>query len=132
MNIDDLKEKAEDVTPVEEQKEPELTEEQKAAYEKFMRSNILRRFKSALRLLYERMKKQHSTIADIKQQILRKDKTIPFSASQRDFILYFKDEFLVQLLKDLYDERAINEIDTTVSDPVPTGTGDTGDVQSDS
>lgn len=134
MNIDDLKSKAEDVeaVPVEQQEEPQLTPEQKEMQEKFFRSAVVRRYKPALKNLFEVMKKRHCTIDGVKQLILAKTKTLPFSASQREFVLNFKDEFLVTCLKDVYNQKELNEIDLTISEPVQTGTGDTRDVQSDS
>lgn len=134
MNIDDLKSKAEDVeaVPVEQKEEPQLTSEQKELQEKFFRSAIVRKYNLALRSLYHVMVKKKITIAGVKQLILDKTRTLPFSASQRNFILGFKDEFLVQLLKDIYNEKDLNEIDLTISDPIQTGAGDTRDVQSNS
>lgn len=132
MNIDDLKAQAEDVEPVVEAQPNELTEEQKEKLNKMFRSRILIRYKPALKLLYDRMKKKHLSVMQIKQQIIDKDKTIPFSASQREFIMDFKDEFIVSLLKDLYTEKELHEIDLTISEPVSTETGDTGDVSGNS
>ena len=134
MNIDDLKQRAEDVeaTPVEQQEEPQLTPEQKEMQDKFLRGAIVHRYKQALKNLYEVLKKRHCTISDVKQLILEKTKTLPFTASQRNFIIYFKDEFLIECLKDLYNEKQLNEINLTISEPVQTGTGNTGDLQSNS
>lgn len=133
MNIDDLKSQAEDVEAIPiEQEEPQLTPEQKEIQEKFFRSAVLRKYKLALNNLYQVMKKRNISIADIKQLITDKTKWLPFTASQRAFILGFKDEFLVQLLKDLYNEKELHEINLTISEDVSPGTGDTGDVQSNS
>jgi len=129
MNIDELKAKAEDVQEV---KEPELTEEQKQQYEKFMRSAIVRKYKLALRNLYQVMSKRQCTIADVKELINNKTKTLPFTASQRQFVIGFKDEFLVACLKDLFNEKELYAVNLTISEPVQTGTGSTRDVQSNS
>ena len=131
MKIDDLKTRAEDVEAIPvEQEEPQLTPEQKEMQEKFFRSVLVRKYKQALKDLYQVMKKRNISIADIKQLIINKTKTLPFTASQREFIMYFKDEFLIQLLKDMYNERELYEINLTLSENVSPGTGNTGDVQS--
>ena len=133
MKIDDLKSQAEDVEAIPiEQEEPQLTPEQKEMQEKFFRSAVLRKYKLALNNLYQVMKKRHVSINDIKELIKQKTKTLPFTASQRAFILGFKDEFLVQLLKDLYNEMDLYEINLTISEDVSPRTGDTRDVQSNS
>jgi hypothetical protein len=137
MNIDDLKSKAEDVTPLEKEiiekaEEKELTSEQKEIQEKFFRSAVVKRYKVALKNLYYVMSRRKNTIADVKQLILDKTKTLPFTASQREFIIGFKDEFLVACLKDIYNEKDLHAINLTISEPVQTGTRDSGDVQSNS
>lgn len=137
MNIDDLKSTSEDVTPIEEEvvekiEEKELTPEQQEMQDKFFRSAIVKRYKLALKNLYYTMSKRKNTIDDVKKLIIDKTKTLPFTASQREFIMSFKDEFLVNCLKDIYNEKDLNEIDLTISEPVSTGTGDTGNVQSNS
>lgn len=133
MKIDDLKTQAEDIEAIPvEQEEPQLTPEQKEMQEKFFRSALVRKYKQALKNLYQVMKKRNISIADIKQLIINKTKTLPFTASQREFIMYFKDEFLIQLLKDMYNEKELYEINLTLSENVSPGTGNTGDVQSNS
>jgi len=123
MNIDDLKSKAEDISPLEEEiieksKEKELTPEQKELQEKFFRSAIVKRYKLALKNLYQTMSKRKNTIADVKQLIIDKTKTLPFTASQRQFIMSFKDEFLIACLKDIYNEKELHAINLTVSESV--------------
>jgi len=139
MNIDNLKSQTKDITPLEEEiieKENEeqelITAEQKSAQEKFFRSAVVKRYKGALKNLYQAMSKRKSTIADVKQLIIDKTKTLPFTASQRQFILGFKDEFLVDCLKDLYNNKELHAINLTISEPVQARTGNTGDVQSNS
>jgi len=139
MNIDDLKSKVEDIKPFEEEiieKENEekelITAEQKAMQEKFFRSAVVKRYKGALKNLYYVMSKRKNTIANVKQLIIDKTKTLPFTASQRMFIMQFKDAFIVDCLKDMYKPKELNAINLTISEPVQTGTGNTGDVQSNS
>ena len=124
MNIDDLKSKTEDIIP----EEKELTPEQKEMQEKFFRSAVVKRYKEALKNLYYIMSRRKNTIADVKQLIIDKTKTLPFTASQREFIMGFKDEFIVACLKDLYKEKDLYAINLTISEPVSTGTGDQRDV----
>jgi uncharacterized protein YukE len=128
MNIADLKSKSEEI----ENQEPELTPEQKEMQEKFFRGAIVKRYKGALKNLYDTMSKRKNTIADVKQLIIDKTKTLPFTASQRMFIMQFKDAFIVDCLKDMYKPKELNAINLTISEPVQTGTGNTGDVQSNS
>ena len=127
MKIEDLKEKVEDITPIE-----ELTPEQKEMQEKFFRSAVVKRYKEAIKNLYYVMNRRKVTIDNIKKLILEKDKTLPFTASQRLFIMQFKDEFLVSCLKDVYKKHELYGINLTISEPVQAGTGDTRNVQSNS
>ena len=121
MNIDELKAQAEDVEEVKE--EPQLTEEQKELQEKFFRSALRRKYDLALKNLYQVMKKRNCTIADVKKLIENKTKTLPFTASQRIFVTGFKDEFLVELLKDTFNQKQLNEINLTTSTDTTSGEG---------
>lgn len=137
MKIEDLQPGTEDISPLEEEiiekaEEQELTPEQKEMQEKFFRSAIVKRYKEAIKNLYYTMRRRGNSIADVKQLIIDKTKTLPFTASQREFIMSFKDEFLISCLKDVFKSKELNAINLTISKPVQTGTGNSRDVQSDS
>ena len=88
MNIDDLKEKAEDSEPVQEKLNPET--------EEFLMSGFIYRYREIFRVMKERMKSKGMTVSDLKNEI--EAKKSPFSANQRSFIMGFKTEFLEKCL----------------------------------
>lgn len=99
MNIDDLKEKAEDIQPIENEEvstiEEELTPEQKEQQEQFLILMCRKRFKSILSALKLRMNKG-LTLEEILQEI--EEKRSPLSANQRQFVQGFELEFIKKLL----------------------------------
>ena len=98
MNVDKLKEKAEDIQPIENEEvstTEELTPEQKEQQEQFLLAMCRKRFKSTLRAIKERINKG-ITLEEILQEI--EEKRSPLSANQRLFVQGFKLEFIKKLL----------------------------------
>lgn len=99
MNIDQLKENAEDIQPIENDEvstTEELTLEEKEQQEQFLLAMCRKQFKSILRALKDRMDKGF-TLEEILQEI--EEKRSPLSANQRQFVQGFKLEFIEKLLK---------------------------------
>ena len=99
MNVEELKSRAEDIQPVENEEvstTEELTPEQKEQQEQFLLAMCRKQFKSILRALKDRMDKGF-TLAEILQEI--EEKRSPLSANQRQFVQGFKLEFIEKLLK---------------------------------
>jgi type I restriction-modification system DNA methylase subunit len=98
MNVDKLKEQAEDIQPIENEEvstTEELTPEQKEQQEQFLLTMCRKHFKSTLRALKDRMNKG-LTLEEILQEI--EEKRSPLSANQRQFVQGFKLEFIKKLL----------------------------------
>lgn len=98
MNIDKLKEQAEDIQPIENEEvstTEELTPEQKEQQEQFLLAMCRKQFKSILRALKDRINKG-VTLEEILQEI--EEKRSPLSANQRRFVQGFKLEFIKKLL----------------------------------
>jgi hypothetical protein len=98
MNVEELKEKAEDIQPVENEEvstTEELTPEQKEQQEQFLLAMCRKQFKSILRALKDRLDKG-ITLEEILQEIEEKRSTL--SANQRQFVQGFKLEFIKKLL----------------------------------
>ena len=104
MNVEELKERAEDV-----QIENDTSQPLSEAEQKFLRSAIVRKHRDILRELYLRLKRTRESIDDIKQKITNKTCTT-FSTSQRIFIVSYTTDFLKQLLSDMYSKRDLNEL----------------------
>lgn len=99
MEIDKLKEIAEDVQPVENEEvstTEELTPEQKEQQEQFLLAFIRKQYKSILSALKARMDKG-ITLEQISQEIEEKRSTL--SANQRLFVQSFKPDFIHKLLE---------------------------------
>ena len=99
MNVEDLKEIAEDIQPIENEEistTEELTPEQKEQQEQFLLAMCRKQFKSILRAVKERMDKGF-TLTEIWQEI--EEKRSPLSANQRQFVQGFKLEFIEKLLQ---------------------------------
>lgn len=99
MEIEKLKEQAEDIQPIENEEvstTEELTPEQKDQQEQFFLAMCRKQFKSILRAVKERMDKGF-TLTEIWQEI--EEKRSPLSANQRQFVQGFKLEFIEKLLK---------------------------------
>lgn len=99
MEIKKLKEQAEDIQPVENEKvstTEELTPEEREQQEQFLLALCRKQFKSILKALKERMNKG-LTLEEILQEI--EEKRSPLSANQRQFVQGFKLEFIEKLLK---------------------------------
>jgi L-ribulose-5-phosphate 3-epimerase UlaE len=99
MNVEELKNRAEDIQPIENEKvstTEELTPEQKEQQEQFFLAMCRKQFKSILRAVKERMDKGF-TLVEIWQEI--EEKRSPLSANQRQFVQGFKLEFIEKLLK---------------------------------
>ena len=97
--VEELKNKAEDVQPIENEEvltTEELTPEQKEQQEQFLLAMCRKQFKSILIALKDRMYKG-LTLAEILQEI--EEKRSPLSANQRQFVQGFKLEFIEKLLK---------------------------------
>lgn len=98
MNIENLKERAEDIQPIEHEEistTEDLTPEQKERQEQFLIAMFKYRFRSILRALKNRMDKGF-TLEEILQEI--QEKRSPLSATQRHFVQEFKLEFIKKLL----------------------------------
>lgn len=98
MNIENLKERAEDIQPIEHEEistTEDLTPEQKEQQEQFLIAMCQKRFKSILRALKNRMDKGF-TLEEILQEI--QEKRSPLSATQRHFVQTFKLEFIKKLI----------------------------------
>ena len=98
MNVDKLKEQAEDIQPIENEEvstTEELTPEQKEQQEQFLLAMCRKQFKSILRALKYRINKG-VTLEEILQEI--EEKRSPLSANQRRFVQGFKLEFIKKLL----------------------------------
>ena len=98
MNVDKLKEQAEDIQPIENEEvstTEELTPEQKEQQEQFLLAMCRKQFKSILRALKDRIDKG-ITLEEILQEIEEKRSTL--SANQRQFVQGFKLEFIKKLL----------------------------------
>ena len=99
MNVEELKNKAEDIQPIENDEistTEELTPEQKEQQEQFLLAMCRKQFKSILRAIKERMSKG-LTLEEISQEI--EEKRSPLSANQRQFVQGFKLEFIKKLLE---------------------------------
>lgn len=99
MNVEELKNRAEDIQLVENEEvstTEEFTPEQKGQQEQFLLAMCRKQFKSILRALKERMNKG-LTLEDILQEI--EEKRSPLSANQRQFVQGFKLEFIEKLLR---------------------------------
>lgn len=98
MNVEELKEKAEDIQPVENEEvstTEELTPEQKEQQEQFLLAMCRKQFKSILSALKNRIDKG-ITLEEILREI--EEKRSPLSANQRQFVQGFKLEFIKKLL----------------------------------
>lgn len=98
MNVDKLKEIAEDIQPIENEEvstTEELTPEQKEQQEQLLLAMCRKRFKSTLRAIKDRINKG-ITLEEILQEI--EEKRSPLSANQRRFVQGFKLEFIKKLL----------------------------------
>ena len=98
MNVDKLKEQAEDIQPIENEEvstTEELTPEQKEQQEQFFLAMCRKRFKSILTAIKNRINKG-LTLEEILQEI--EEKRSPLSANQRQFVQGFKLEFIKKLL----------------------------------
>ena len=96
--IEDLKEVAEDIQPIENEEvstTEELTPEQKEQQEQFLLALCRKQFKSILKALKDRIDKG-ITLEEILQEIEEKRSTL--SANQRQFVQGFKLEFIKKLL----------------------------------
>lgn len=99
MNVEELKERAEDVQPIENEEvsmTKELTPEEQEQQEQFLLAMCRKQFKSILRAIKERVDKGF-TLAEILQEI--EEKRSPLSANQRQFVQGFKLEFIEKLLQ---------------------------------
>lgn len=99
MEIEKLKEKAEDIQPVENEEistTEDLTPEQQEQQEQFLLAVCRKQFKSILKALKDRMSKGF-TLQEILQEI--KEKRSPLSSNQRQFVQSFKLEFIEKLLE---------------------------------
>jgi hypothetical protein len=99
MNVEELKNRAEDIQPIENEEvstTEELTPEQKEQQEQFLLAMCRKQFKSILRAVKERMDKGF-TLTEIWQEI--EEKRSPLSANQRQFVQGFKLEFIEKLLQ---------------------------------
>lgn len=99
MEIEKLKEKAEDIQPVENEEistTENLTPEQQEQQEQFLLAVCRKQFKSILKALKDRMSKGF-TLQEILQEI--KEKRSPLSSNQRQFVQSFKLEFIEKLLE---------------------------------
>lgn len=99
MNVKELKERAEDVQPIENEEvstTEELTPEERERQEQFLLAMCRKQFKSILRAIKERMNKGF-TLEEISQEI--EEKRSPLSANQRQFVQGFKAEFIEKLLQ---------------------------------
>ena len=99
MNVEELKNRAEDIQPIENEEvstTEELTPEQKEQQEQFFLAMCRKQFKSILRAVKERMDKGF-TLTEIWQEI--EEKRSPLSANQRQFVQGFKLEFIEKLLQ---------------------------------
>ena len=99
MNVEELKERAEDVQPIENEEvstTEELTPEEREQQEQFFLAMCRKQFKSILKAIKERMDKGF-TLAEIWQEI--EEKRSPLSANQRQFVQGFKLEFIEKLLQ---------------------------------
>lgn len=98
MNVEELRNKAEDIQPVENEEvstTEELTPEQKEQQEQFLLAMCRKQFKSILKALKERIDKG-ITLEEILQEIEEKRSTL--SANQRHLVQGFKLEFIKKLL----------------------------------
>ena len=99
MNVEELKNRAEDIQPVENEEvstTEELTPEEREQQEQFLLAMCRKQFKSILRAIKERMNKGF-TLEEISQEI--EEKRSPLSANQRHFVQGFKAEFIEKLLQ---------------------------------
>ena len=99
MNVEELKERTEDVQPIENEEvstTEELTPEEREQQEQFFLAMCRKQFKSILKAIKERMDKGF-TLAEIWQEI--EEKRSPLSANQRQFVQGFKLEFIEKLLQ---------------------------------
>ena len=98
MNVEELKSRAEDIQPVENEEvstTEELIPEQKEQQEQFLLAMCRKQFKSILRALKDRIDKGF-TLEEILREI--EEKRSPLSANQRQFVQGFKLEFIEKLL----------------------------------
>jgi methyltransferase-like protein len=99
MNVEELKNKAEDIQPIENDEistTEELTPEEREQQEQFLLAMCRKQFKSILRAIKERMNKG-LTLEEISREIEKKRS--PLSANQRQFVQGFKLEFIQKLLE---------------------------------
>jgi hypothetical protein len=99
MEIEKLKEQAEDIQPIENEEistTEDLTPEQQEQQEQFLLAVCRKQFKSILKALKDRMSKGF-TLQEILQEI--KEKRSPLSSNQRQFVQSFQLEFIEKLLK---------------------------------
>lgn len=99
MEIDKLKEQAEDIQSIENEEistTEELTPEQREQQEKFFLSMIRAQSKSILRALKAQIEKG-KTLEEILQEI--EEKRSSLSANQRLFVQSFKLDFIQKLLE---------------------------------
>lgn len=99
MNVEELKERAEDIQPIESEEvstTDELTPEEREQQEQFLLAMCRKQFKSILRAIKERMDKG-LTLEEISQEI--EEKRSPLSANQRQFVQGFKTDFIEKLLQ---------------------------------
>ena len=75
------------------------SEVEKERMEKFLRSGIIRKYHYALSEIKRRLWRGKSTISKLKEEV--ENKTSTMTKSQRDFIMAYKEDFILQLLKEL-------------------------------
>lgn len=99
MNVEKLKERAEDVQTIENEEvstTEELTSEEREQQEQFLLAMCRKQFKSILKAIKERISKG-LTLKEISQEI--EEKRSPLSANQRQFVQGFKTDFIEKLLQ---------------------------------
>lgn len=95
-------------TPVEEVKTEEkpLTPEEleaKEKQEKFLRGGIIHKYHYHLRSIHDYMKSNKLTLEQVRDEIL--EKKCRLTTTQRDLVMWFKLDFMQQLLDDMYASK---------------------------
>ena len=75
------------------------SEVEKERMEKFLRSGIIRKYHYTLSEIKRRLWRGKSTISKLKEEV--ENKTSTMTKSQRDFIMTYDEDFILQLLKEL-------------------------------
>lgn len=78
---------------------------EKELTERFFRGEFIHQFKYTLDSIYEYMMSSNKKISEVIEEV--KNKKSPLTKSQRDFMMYFKPDFIEDLMNDFVDLKRL-------------------------